>query len=368
MIARFRILLPNLIALPLGHDLAPYEREVDGERVRIFPPFKSRVDRAWLAVDSQTPFVEIGAALALDPLDPPPVAPGIEIDGDPVFLADALRVDVLRDEFDRRLGAEDPPAALAFKAANDLLGRLRMLSRAAHVKPVVPTGTVSRVDYLKDDGTRVPEQEGLKRGQAGVSWRWQMVALRSDLWRASNELPADFRPPPWDTLFLDASNLLPEVGPALVLAFAALETLIDHTLDILAPQAGISDELWEWIKTREADYRKEPSVTEQFDPLLRACTGASLKDEPTLWEAFRNLKTARNTFVHEGEPQVGGQRVSADQALRLVIRAGEIIEWIEARLPAEHRRPRYSAEGERMLTVTRAFSPPEGAEGPGGTE
>jgi hypothetical protein len=91
--------------------------------------------------------------------------------------------------------------------------------------------------------------------------------------------------------------LLPEVGPALVLAVTALETLISATLNQLASSANLPSGLWEWINNR-GDYRKEPSVEEQFDVLLRVLAGKSLRNQSDLWRGFKDLKEARNSFVH----------------------------------------------------------------------
>src|SRR5207237_6819056 len=105
---------------------------------------------------------------------------------------------------------------------------------------------------------------------------------------AARNPPDDFRPTAWDTLLPDALDLLPEVGPTIVLAFAAIETRIEAAVERLAAATELSDDLWEWIKKREGDYRKEPSVKEQLDPLLRALSGHTLKEARRLWEAFQN--------------------------------------------------------------------------------
>jgi hypothetical protein len=93
-------------------------------------------------------------------------------------------------------------------------------------------------------------------------------------------LPDEFEVTPWDTLFLDALDLLPEVGPALVLTYTALETRVESALDVLAPESDISEEFWRWIRDRQSDWRAEPSVADHLDQVLRELGGRSLKDEP----------------------------------------------------------------------------------------
>lgn len=101
--------------------------------------------------------------------------------------------------------------------------------------------------------------------------------------------------------------------------------------------------MWEWINDRaDSTHLKAPSVSEQFDSLLKAITGRSLKDEAKLWEGFQNLRKARNSFVHGGVGVIGGKAVDRDQALTLVGVANEILDWIDGLLPVGDRRPKFN--------------------------
>jgi hypothetical protein len=201
-------------------------------------------------------------------------------------------------------------------------------------------------------------QEGFRRGLGGVSWRWQILALHEDLWQAAAALPDDFEPTAWDTLLLDALDLLPEVGPALVLASAAVETRIESALDVLASELGVPTGLWDWLNGRGSSPRRGPTLVEQADSLLRDVAGHSLKDDRRLWDAFQDLRKARNSFVHEGAAKIDGVVVTAERAHAFLPLAGEIIEWIERLLPDGHQRPRYEAEGERFVEVTKWMTKP----------
>lgn len=94
--------------------------------------------------------------------------------------------------------------------------------------------------------------------------------------------------------------------------------------------------LWDWISNREGRILQQPSVEEQFDVLLKEFCGHSLKEEAGLWEAFKNIKNARNTFVHEGTAKIGQSIVTADNAAALIPRINDIIskvrEWIPENL------------------------------------
>ena len=152
---------------------------------------------------------------------------------------------------------------------------------------------------------------------------------------------------------LDAQSDLPRVGPAVVLAATALEVFISYILDRLANAGSVPPRLWDWINKR-GDYVREPTVEEQYDVLLMFFTGHSLKAEPKLWESFRNLKTARNSFVHEGTATIGATRVSVETARRLLASASDIISKVREWLPPELHWPVFKhaiqIEGLKKLT------------------
>jgi hypothetical protein len=157
----------------------------------------------------------------------------------------------------------------------------------------------------------------------------------------------------------EAEAHLPDVVPAIVLSAAALEVLIGNSLAALAPSDHPAAELWHYINNRDG-YQKEPSVTEEYDVLLRALTGRSLKEEPVLWQAFRNLRSARNALVHEGTVTIGGRSITRHQAYELVGRAKEIAVWVESLLPDRARRPAEipcELDVQRPLLVNRTASP-----------
>jgi hypothetical protein len=69
-----------------------------------------------------------------------------------------------------------------------------------------------------------------------------------------------------------------------------------------------------------------------------------LKEEVPLWEAFKNLKTARNSFVHEGVARVGGVEINFDKAKALIKSASEIISKVREWIPADLHWPEFKHE------------------------
>jgi len=314
VIARVFVQLPCSLAVPDRQEYPVAEYEDRGYRISIFPP--GRGDRS-----AQSPDLEY-----------------IKVEGREAFEADVFRIDFQKDTFDRAEHAPlDPPELLVQEVVNSFLVRLRHVSNAAHVRPLsFPLGTW-RVEYLNDDETKPEKQEGLVSGRGCVHCCVRCVGLSRDIWDRVHALPPDYQPPLWDSLLLDASEELPNVGATMVLACTALEVFISRILHNLAPSTVTPLELWKWINHR-GDWRKEPSVGEQYDALLSTLAGHSLKEDNALWEAFKSIKKARDSFVHEGVTTVG-----ADCAPALLISAAAIIARVRAWLPEQMRWPEVRA-------------------------
>ena len=162
------------------------------------------------------------------------------------------------------------------------------------------------------------------------------MGINEGVWKNIHQLPVDFTPLPWEDLRLDAQAALPHVGTAVVLAATSLEVFISQILDRLAATSDLPADVWKWLNDRGA-WARNPTTEEQFDILLRHFTGHSLKDNQALWKAFKNLRTARNSFVHEGIAKVGDKVLLHSDAENLVARANDIISWVRGCLPADRR-------------------------------
>jgi hypothetical protein len=118
-------------------------------------------------------------------------------------------------------------------------------------------------------------------------------------------------------LLLDAEAQLPDIDAAIALANAALEAFSKWLLDQLASLSTLPEGLWDWMNHR-GFFLKDPSVDDRFDPLLKVFTGRTLKEEVQLWKAYKDLRSARNSFSHRGKPVVDGKEVTVEHAAALV--------------------------------------------------
>jgi hypothetical protein len=311
VLARLFVLLPFSVVIPEGEEFTVYEYEDDGYAVRVYPPLKS---------------------------DRPSLPEGVEqikMDEISAFQADALRIDFYKESFNRTKDILlDPPENVIRRAINAFILRLKHVTRAYQIHSIDFPNITWRIRYLNDDETELDIDEQFIRGRGGLQFSFTFIGLNKKVWEDINGLPPDYEPPPWEELLLEAQFELPRVGPAVVLAATALEVFIAQILDHLAKVKPTPLELWSWINNR-GDYLREPTVEEQYDVLLKFFTGRSLKAEGRLWESFKNLKTARNSFVHEGRAKVGGTPVSIDAAKKLVASAQEIVSTIREWLPQE---------------------------------
>jgi len=317
MLAQLYVQLSFVLVVPEGVGFPVYEYTDQGYTVRAMPPGKSDSDKIFQDLD------------------------GLQINGQAAYQADVLNLIFAKEEFNRAAGALcDPPESVIQQALDSFLARLRFVTKAPQIRPVKFPAIPWRLNYLNDDGSALPEEKDKVRGRGSYVFSFQLLALDQQIWEKIHELPADFRAPPWEDLLLDAQAELPAIGPALVLAATSVEVFIAHVLDQLVVRTPIPSPLWNWINDRD-QWLQEPSVEEQMDTLLLIIAGHSLKEDLPLWEAFKNLKTARNGFVHSGVACVGGKPVDLNTAMKLVAGARSVIDRVHDWLPKELQWPHY---------------------------
>lgn len=266
------------------------------------------------------------------------------MDGKPAFVADALTVKFRKDGFHRALRSEiDPPYEVINRSLALFLSRLKYLARAPQIHQIELPACQWRLQYLNDDETELQQEEGFLRGRGTISFAFSYIACGPALWDSVHSLAPDFEAPPWHALLVDSRGALPHVGTAVVLAATALEVLISDVLKHLFARSTIPADLWNWVNDR-GHWQKEPSVEEQYSILLKVLCGHSLKEDNALWEAFKNLRAARNSFVHEGIPRIGRAVLTATDALTLIAKADQIAERVRDWLPEPLRWPQFAHE------------------------
>jgi hypothetical protein len=352
VIARFHILLPFSLAIPNGEELAPYDLDGQGYRVTVHPPVLGALN--YQEIDQ--PSTTLGESIRrIEPAAIQATTDLIQVDGRPTLHANLLRIDFHKEDFDRRKtdpGADDldqlthgdPPPAAAFRIANDLLMRLRTLSRGGKVRVLAARETAWRLDYLGDDESLLPAHPDFIRRRYCQQIKRQYTVLSNAMWKGCQALPDDYSAPIWDTLLLDAEAMLPEIEAAIALANSSLEVFSKWITDQLAELAKLPGGLWDWINDR-GFWLKAPSVEERFDVLLKILGGGrSLRDDKALWQAFQDLRSARNKFSHEGKPLVRGKELSTATVRELIENAKRIIDWCEGLIPEALRRPKLNVQ------------------------
>ena len=360
MIARFFVHLPYDLFITEEKEWPAVELIVDDHRVRIYAPtFYAERPEATGSVLRQMNVQ----------FKPPSFTENLVVNGKKVAQVNVLVLDFVKPEFDRSEGTPpDPSPELVFEVANEYLARIRVYSRVFQIKPVVVNEDGWRLRYLTDDGQELEIEQGKLRGRGGFTSTVGVAAVTPEVVQMVGDRWQSAEPYAWDRLLLDARALLPDVGSAIVIASAALETFIAWALNILHEGQPLPNGLWKWINNRE-HWTKEPSVSEEFDALLRVFTGRSLKDDdPTLWQQYSELRRARNALAHKGVAEVGGRSVDPLRAKLMVDAAEKVITWVEGFIPECHRRARTSAVGpfgRRLATPQESDSlgPAHAAEG-----
>ena len=327
MKAKVHVVLPFELLVPQTEVFRLYSYEQDGYEIEIGLPTKSDVPTA-----SDVPIeAKVNDKLAV--------------------VANSLTITFKKESFERAISAAvDPPESLIATVVDTVLDHLKYVTNASQVRDVGFPSCIWRLQYLNDDDSELVMQEGFFRTRSARQRKFSFVACDPQIWDAIFSLPTDFRAPPWHTLLVDSRGALPHVGTAVVLVATALEVFISDVLSALAKPEKISPSLWKWISNR-GNWLKDPSVEEQFDILLKELCGHSLKEEMQLWDAFKNIRTIRNAFAHEGIPRLGGKSVSVAEALAFILKADSIVATVREWLPDECKWPVFKLDAQIRFTA-----------------
>lgn len=298
--------------------------------------------------------VEFAVLSRSDFLDSPQL-PKATIDAAAATFADEIQIFFRKSTFDRHADHPvDPPLIVLASAVQFFIDRLRFFSGAAQVTNVNLMETHWAVLYLNDDFSPLATESNPKilnvRGYTYFSN--ECVICDPKLWQAMHTQPAEFQPPQWHTLLVDAKRALPHIGSAVVLAATALEVFIATVLNQLQLKSNVPDATWRWMNERK-NRLNNPSVEEQFTDLLTMVCGKSLKQQKALWADFMDLKNARNKFAHEGVASIAGVEVSLERAGSLIVAAQNITKTIREWLPQELQWPIFEMD---KHTVSFTFS------------
>jgi len=261
----------------------------------------------------------------------------IKINGKVTHYADILHIVFMKEDFERReLREFDPPESLIEKVANDFLLRLRYVTNNSIIKPICDFSTTwKQVHYFNDDWSKITDNEADQIIIRMTDIKSAKVSpITEEVWNDVNSLEPFSITPSWNKLLLDSNAVLPEIGPAIILAFTSLEAFISNILDMAARYKQIDSGLWDWFYNN-AKFNKKPTIEDQFGFLCKYLLGESIKDTPHLWTAFKKLQEARNTFAHRGVSKIDGVTVDLQLARDLIVKAKEIIEFVRNILPEE---------------------------------
>jgi hypothetical protein len=205
------------------------------------------------------------------------------------------------------------------------------------VRPLDPKVSCWRIDFLSDEGSRLPRTPPLVRRRVTGALAFRSIGLGRAAWETIWATP-ETKPKETSVLLREAQELLPvEPGVAILLAALTVEATLHRVLDALALEM-VAPELWAWISERPGH---EPSPKERA-ALLAAVGPSSLRDEVELIPLFLALTDARAAFEKVGWAGLGDAAAPV-RAAELVVGAGRIIEWLEAAIASGEKKPRPAA-------------------------
>lgn len=339
MIARFRLMLPYHLSLKSEEKLEPFVFDnYRGIKSILYPPQATsttlfdctRIDSSHFVVDIPRLLIPIE----------PPLCNEIKIDGKPTHQMNLIQIDFIKDSFDRRQNnktEQEQILTIAEELVANFINAVRSRGQAAHIRPPSRLDSLWLIQYLNDDGTELEHDPALFRMRFSGRIEFRATGLSLPIWKEVLSLMPEHIPHTWESLYLDARDPDTQPGTSVVLSYAALETMINSALDTLAIEK-LDPDVWSWIKQPGENWQKEPSVSDMYDKILKLLCGQSLKEESKLWDIFVTLKKARNSFVHEGRLLVDKHELNSIEARDLVDKTSKILNWVEEKLPEEHRR------------------------------
>lgn len=320
-LAQIYILLRVPFYIPDGTLLDPIAYQQGGFVVRLKQPAESK----WRMDASRTSF----GLQHLLPSSSRQLA-AVTFNGTKTMVCDLLSLEV-----DAATEANiDSAIDAAFDVANRWLRTYRVGLGTHQVEFVGRSTNNWRAELI----SRRPGMIGTKT-YGGVSIKVPpMPFITADAWSGIKGLGEIYVPERWEELLTDAMGLMPAIGPASVLAYAALEIRIDTLADILARKVGIDPIFWKWIRSRP--YLAQFTTEEIAKKLFEIWAGGSLSQQSHLWAIFVELRKARNSFAHEGVPRnLAGQNLTIDAAATLLAGARQVLDWLDGLVPEEQRRP-----------------------------
>lgn len=347
MICRFNVVLPFRIGVVDRAALKPLQFLRDSDQVCIYPPFRARK----VFVPERGELIPIAEPDLLQNEDD-----GRMVNRCPTIQGDLLRIDLVRDDFDRReSSSSDSLRSTLFQIANEFLTSLRTLTGSSLILPISIASTM-KIEYLNNDDSQLAPVEGLCRYENSTTVVLDFTPLDSDLWKGISSLLPTYEPPVFEALILDAHASRQEVGTSIVLLATALEVLVDTALKHTSTAVSLPEGLWNWINDRSGDYRKQPSVEEQWH-LLGIFTGRFLKRNTKPWAEYLKIKKARNSYVHKGRVDIDGKALAPADIGNMINAANEIIEFVRPVLPEEQQSKRSNGQYELSRRAIDAIYP-----------
>lgn len=338
MIARVLVQLPFSLAIPDGSSFNLRGIDRDGYTVTFRPPQRPNVSK------------------------PKEFAGTLTINEEPGFETDQLTIDFRKSDFNRSDKTEsDPPMEIIGDLVNMFLVALRHLTQAREIHPLDFPHVTWSLKYLNDDESELEKAKGQFRGRGLSSFKLPATALTPQVWDAVHTLYPTFQPQRWRDLLLNAEDSIPDLGLMIVLSRTALEVFIAEALDRLAQDIPTLQAWWNWINGR--GFRRNPSTEEQFSDLLQLLTGHNLQNDTYLWQSFKNLQEARNSFAHAGVAKVGGVPVTREQAIEYVKAARSITDLVSSWLPVERSEPQFTFDINLKFPAEISYPPSSGDTG-----
>ncbi len=314
MLARVFFYLPFKIVTPQQAVFTATSIREDDATVTIYPP------QQFARMEGLYP------KLALPPIP----SAAVTFNNIPTVEMDVLVIEVRGEQLDRSPGTAEgmnPTLALAQKAANEFLARLRTVTQIPSIRQA--TGP-SFIAFMNDEESQLESNPPNIRMASRVdrTLTTRNVVVDELAWDAAKSVTeGSFL---HRDLLLDAFAIFPE-ATAITLAFTAVETVAKLVVRTLAKQIALAS-LGDWLGNRY----KEPRIEHLIKGAIRGLSGVNLAEDSTFWIPFQRLVEVRNNLVHDGAASYRGQLFRQNDLHDLLLETSKLIDVLEklASLPS----------------------------------
>jgi hypothetical protein len=218
---------------------------------------------------------------------------------------------------------------------------LRYVSNFVKLKPFEIYRTFYDINFTSDDGEpiTIPDLRLIRR----VNVLYYIIT--NEMWNEATQIPYEYSLPQWKITLLDSRDLVNNPGSALVLAFSSLEIYIN---ELLIKHVNLFENEQNKYRYLDKIQNVNTNIYDKFCTLSKKILGFSLKKNDVLFNVFKNIKEARNCFIHNGTLIFNRTEITPVSIVSIINKIESIIHFYEVNINEEYRTKIYEIDNANL--------------------